>query len=86
MGRDQVRGAALHLVQTEQEDAVTFEELPAIGTTDAADHVRPRRKPIYQRIGGIIGGLRCARIDDRNDLVDPLRKGIMEHPLLLAPW
>ena len=37
-------------------------------------------------IGGIIGGLRCARIDDRNDLVNPLRKGIMEHPLLLAPW
>jgi hypothetical protein len=39
-----------------------------------------------ERLGGIIGGFRCARIDDRNDLVDPLRKGIMEHPLLLAPW
>src|SRR5262249_39876914 len=33
LGSDQVCGAVLHLVQTKQEDAITFEELAAIGTT-----------------------------------------------------
>src|SRR4029077_1347470 len=85
LGSDQVCGAVLYLVQTKQKDAIAFEELAAIGTTDAADYLRARRKPLNQGLGGIIGAFRCARIDDRNDLVDPLRKGIVEHLLLLAP-
>src|SRR3984893_10410642 len=65
---------------------MALEDLAAIGTADATDHVRPRRKPIRKRIGGIIGSLRCGRIDYRNYLVNPLRKGSIEHHLLLAPW
>ena len=83
---NQIRGCPLYVLQTEQKDAVALEELAAIGTADAADDVRPGCKPLHKRIGGIIGGLRCGRIDDRDDLVSPVRKGSIEHPLLLAPW
>ena len=85
MGSDQVCGAVLHLVQTEQEDAVALEEFATVGTADAADHVRTRGKPVNQDLGGVIGAFRRTRIDDRNDLVDPLRKSIVEHLLLLPP-
>ena len=74
-----------NLVDTEEEDAVALEELAAIGTADRSDHIRARRKRIHQRIGGIIGGLRRRRVDDRNDLIDALWKCRIEHPLLLAP-
>src|SRR5262249_5736915 len=83
---NQISGGALHLVQTEEEDAVALEELAAIRAVDTADQVRPGPKLMQQRIRRLIGGLRRGRIDNCDDLVNPLRKpGIQDH-LLLTPW
>ena len=84
--RNQVCGCPLYVLQTEQEDAVALEELAAIGAADAADNVWPKCKPLHESICGIIGGFGRGRIDDRDDLVGPVRKGSIEHPFLLTPW
>ena len=80
---DQVRGGVLHLVETKQEDTITFEELATIGTADVADHVRARGKALTSASAASSARFRSGRIDDRNDQVDPLRKGIME---LFSCW
>ena len=74
LGRDQLGGVAAHLVGGEEEDAVPGEELAAIGLGDGADDVRTTRKVFHQCVRRLIGRFRSRRVDNRYDLVDPLRE------------
>src|SRR4029077_14869522 len=83
--RDQLSCVAMYLVQGEEEDAIALKELAAIETADVTDYVRSRQKLVHQRVSRIIGGFRRRRVDNGDDLIDPLRKSTIEHEFLLPP-
>jgi len=85
LGADQFAGVAAHFLDAEEENAVAGEELTAVRTADAADHLRTRRKVARERSRCLVGGFGRRGVDDGNDLIGSLREGPVEHDLLLAP-
>ena len=72
------------VIQLQIQQPVAAQEIVAGRVVDAAEQFRLPAKPLGQRPGGVIGKVRAVAIDDDNQVVGKLRKGLVQFRRMAA--